>query len=92
MNGLVIGLYGLYILLVGFNGNSTTLKDKALADAPGFLPWAVSLGVLAAMYQNDATKKVAQPFMVLLILTFVLTNFAKLKDESQKVWNLSQGK
>lgn len=90
MNGLVIGLYGVYLMLVGFAGNSTKLKDYAVADAPGYLPWAVSLGVLAALYQNDNTRKVAQPFLVLLILTFVLQNFDTIKKQSLEIWNMAQ--
>lgn len=81
MNALILAAYGVYLLLVGFNGNSGKLLDAAKSDSGGFLPWAVSIAVLAVMYNNDYTKKIAEPFIFLLILTFILTNFDNLKSQ-----------
>lgn len=89
MNGLFIGLYGLYLLMVGFNGNSNQLKQYATADARGFFPWLVSLGILAALYQNDATRRVAQPLLILVVLTFVLRNFNVIQEQSRSIWNMA---
>lgn len=85
MNALIIGLYGIYLLLVGAKGNSKTLLQYGGADAPGFFPWAASIAILAVMYELPATKKVAEPFIFLLILTFIVRNFDKLKSEFNKL-------
>ncbi len=85
MNGLILAAYGVYLLLVGFNGNSGKMLDMSKSDAGGFLPWAVSIAVLATLYNNDYTKKVAEPFIFLLILTFILTNFDNLKSQYAQI-------
>lgn len=77
--------------MVGFNGNSSPLLKQGQADAPGFLPWAVSIAVLAVMYENQYTQKVAQPFIALLIVTFVLKNFDTLKSQFQTLYGMAGG-
>jgi hypothetical protein len=89
MNALVIGLYGLFIILVGFNGHSKELMAEGSADAPGFLPWAISIAVLAVMYENQYTQKVAQPFIVLLIVTFIVKNFDKLQSQFKQLYAMA---
>lgn len=81
MTELIVGSYGIYLLLVGFNGHSKDLLHIAQRDAPGFLPWAISIGVLAIMYDNEYTKKIAQPLLYLLIITFIVKNFEVLKQQ-----------
>lgn len=81
MNVLAIGLYGIYALLVGINGKSGALIDNLKSDAPGFLPWAISIGVLAIANEIPSTQKIVAPFMTLLIIAFVLRNFDTLKSQ-----------
>lgn len=90
MNGLVIGLYAVFLLMVGFNGNSDELIKKLRNDAPGFLPWAVSLGVLAVAYDNKNTRPVAEPFIFLLILTFVVKNFGTLESQAKQIYSMAE--
>ena len=92
MNALIVGLYGVFLLLVGFNGNADKLLTQTKADAPGFIPWAISIGVLAALYENDVTRDVAKPFIFLVILGFILSNFERLQSEYAKLFSLSTGK
>lgn len=86
MNGFILGLYGVYILLVGLAGNSSKLLDLIRQDAPGFLPWAVSIAVLAVMYESDTLRPIAKPFIFLLLLTFVLSNFNDLKQQTEMLY------
>lgn len=86
MNALIIGLYGVYLLMVGFKGNSKQLLSAAQSDAPGFLPWAVSIAVLAILYNGKYTKDITSPFIGLLILAFILKNFDVLKKEFQDLY------
>lgn len=87
MNALIIGLYGIFLLMVGASGNSAALSQMGREDAPGFLPWAISIGVLAVMSQNEYTAKIAKPFIVLLVLGFVLKNYANLETQFKTLYS-----
>lgn len=89
MNALIIGTYGIFFLLVGLAGNAPKFLEMAKEDAGGFLPWAVGVGVLAIAYEYPATRKMAQPFIFLLILSFVLMNFSSLQNEYNRLKNLA---
>ena len=91
MPALIIGLYGIYLLMVGVSGNSKVLREYASADAPGFLPWAISLGVLATMYEIPQTKKLAGPFLLLMAITFVVRNFDMLQSQFRELYSMAQG-
>lgn len=87
MDAFIIGLYGLYLILVGVNGNSGALVSTAKKDLPGFLPWLIALAVLAALYENDTTRPVAKPFLFLAILAFVLKNQDSLKQQMGYIYD-----
>lgn len=89
MNDLVIGLYGVYLLMVGLAGNGQKTIAAVQQDGKGFLPWGISLAVLAVLYNVDETRPVAKPFIGLLILSFVLKNWKKLSKESQTIWGMA---
>ena len=89
MPALIIGLYGIYLLMVGVNGNAKTLAAYASADAAGFLPWAVSLGVIAVMYEIPETKRLAGPFLLLAALAFVLRNFTTLQTQFRDMYTMA---
>lgn len=84
MNALIIAVYGVYLVLVGVNGNSNNLIAAAKEDAPGFVPWAISIAVLAVINEIPSTKRLAAPFLTLLVLTFFLKNFETLRAEFRK--------
>lgn len=84
---LLIAVYGIYILLVGINGNSQELIGKFREDAPGFFPWAVSIAVLAIMADIPSTKKLVAPFVFLLVLTFILQNFETLRSQYNRIYS-----
>ena len=89
MAALIIGLYGIYLLMVGVSGNAKTLQQYASADAPGFLPWAISLGVLAVIYEIPETKRLAFPFILLLAITFVVKNFETLQTQFKDLYSMA---
>lgn len=91
MNILLIGIFGLYLMLVGLNGNSAALRENFSSDAGGFLPWAVSVGVLAVMNEIPLTKKIVAPFLLLLGLNFVLRNWDMLRNQYQQIAQMAQG-
>jgi len=92
MSALIIGLYGIFLLLVGLSSNSSKLISEVKTDAGGFLPWAISIGVLATLYEIPQTKKLAGPFLLLLALTFVVRNFETLKTQFAELSKLASSK
>lgn len=91
MNVLLFGLYGLFLVLVGLAGNSAALRDNFSEDAGGFLPWAMSIGVLAVMNEIPLTKKMVAPFLLLLGLNFVLRNWETLRSQYQQIASMARG-
>jgi len=91
MNALIIGLYGIFFMLTGLSGNAGKFVDMVKEDAGGFLPWATSIGVLAVMYEYPLTRRVAQPFILLLIISFIVANFDSLSEEYQRLSQLAKG-
>ncbi len=89
MPALIIGLYGIYLLMVGVSGNAKTLQQYASADAPGFLPWAISLGVLATIYEIPQTKPLAGPFLLLMAIAFVVKNFETLQSQFRELYSMA---
>lgn len=81
----LIGLYGLYLVFVGYKGNQSTLFQMVSQDGPGFLPWLIAVVVLGTMYRSDTLKPVVKPFIALLLLTFVLKNFNQLRSQLKQV-------
>lgn len=87
MNGLTVGLFGFYLLMVGFKGNGDKLINEFSQDAGGFLPWLIAIAVLSFLYKNDTTQPFAKPFIGLVILAFVLKNFNTLEAQTKSIYN-----
>ncbi|MHB1222379.1 MAG: hypothetical protein ACYC0J_10325 [Gammaproteobacteria bacterium] len=83
----LIGLYGLYLVFVGFKGNAPELTDNIKKDGPGFFPWLVALAVLWFFYKNEKTHQIGVAFAWLVGIGFVLKNFEKIKTESTALSN-----
>lgn len=90
MTSLFVGLYGLFFLLVGINGNSRALLSAMSEDMPDYLPWLVAIIAIAILSEFEATEKLVKPFAVLLMLNFFLRNFGTIETEAKKIWNLSE--
>jgi hypothetical protein len=91
MSALVIALLGVYILLVGVRGNTGQFLEYLETDTPGFLPWAVSIGVIVILNEIPATQKLAAPFLFLMVLTFVLRNFENLRAQFNELQTAATG-
>lgn len=89
MNGLILGLYGVYLLAVGVSGKSDDFLAELDKDAPGFIPWALAIVALIIMAQSDATEKLVKPFIFLLILNFSLMNFGNIASEINKLRSMA---
>lgn len=89
MNGLILGLYGIFLVAVGIRGNSGKLMDELNVDAPKFIPWALAIVALVIAGQSEHTEKVVKPFAFLLVLNFVLMNFSNISAEINKLRNMA---
>lgn len=91
MNGLILGLYGVFLVAIGINGRSEELLKELDGDMPGFIPWALAIVALVIMAQTEATEKLVKPFTFLLILNFVLMNFGNISSEVNKLRSMATG-
>lgn len=90
MNGLIVGVYGIYLILAGLKGNAGEVAQNVQNDAPKFLPWIVAIFVLAFVNGSSETgRKITGPFIFLLILSFVLKRFDTIKSQSIELWNMA---
>lgn len=91
MNAILLGVFGLYLIGVGFAGNADALAEQVKADAPGFVPWAFSLAVIMVLAENENTEKFAKPFLALLVLNFALRNWGTIASQTKTLYNMAQG-
>jgi hypothetical protein len=91
MNGLILGLYGIYLVVIGVRGKTDDLQALLAQDLPKFIPWALAIVVLVVMSQTEATAKLVKPFIFLLILNFTLRNWTNLANEVNKLQNIAGG-
>lgn len=85
MNAIIIAALGIYMLLVGMSGNASKLTETMMQDAPGFVPWAISIGFLVVINEIPATQKLTAPLMTLVLITFVVKNYDNLKKQYDAV-------
>lgn len=71
----LIGLYGVYFILVGVKGNADKMIANVQQDGRGFMPWLLAILVLRALYNVETLRPLIKPFIGLAALTFVLKNF-----------------
>lgn len=90
MTGIFIGIYGVFLLAVGINGQGKALFSLLSEDGKKFLPWLFALVVISILAEFEETKKLVKPFVVLLALNFFLRNFDKLEEEAKAIYNMSK--
>lgn len=91
MPGLILGLYGAYLIWVGFSGKFDSLADELGKDAPEYFPWAIGILCVAVLTQFESTQKLVKPFIGLLLLNFFLRNYDNIEAEVKKLSDMAQG-
>lgn len=81
----LVGLYGLYFIFVGVNGNSGKLVGNIQQDGKNFIPWVLAILVLRAAYASDTLRPMVKPFIGLAALTFFLKNYAKVVTQLNQI-------
>ena len=90
MTGIFIGIYGVFLLAVGINGQGKALFSLLSEDGKKFLPWLFALVVISILAEFEETKKLVKPFVVLLALNFFLRNYSTLEKEAKTIYKMSQ--
>jgi hypothetical protein len=85
----LVGLYALYLMFVGINGNASALFTDIENDAKGFAPWLLAILVLRALSNSNTLKPVVGPFIGLAVLTFVLKNYGQLVSQVDTITGLT---
>ncbi len=73
MSSLIGVLYGVYFVLVGLRGNAPAFI-KAIEGEGQFIYWLAVLLVMAGVWQVDTGEEFTKPFIVLLVVGFLLHN------------------
>jgi hypothetical protein len=81
----LVGLYGVYFVLVGINGNAQKLATNVQQDGRNFIPWMLAILVLRAMYASDTLRPMVKPFIGLAALTFFLRNYSKVVTQLNEI-------
>lgn len=90
MTSLFVGLYGVYLLIVGARGNVSQLMANLGQDGPGYIPWLFAIIMIALLNESEVTAPLVKPFVFLVILTFVLRNFPTIEKQVSEIYNLSR--
>lgn len=73
MTAIILGVYGIYLVLVGARGNAPTLLSLVSQESQ-FLYWVLVLIVVAGLWESQSGQKLAKPFAALIVLGFLLKN------------------
>jgi hypothetical protein len=85
----LVGLYSLYLIFVGLNGNASKLFDETQKDVRSFAPWLLSIIILKALYEVPTLRPAVGPFVGLALLTFVLRNYDNVASEVQTITGIN---
>lgn len=85
----LVGLYALYFIFVGINGNASPMAQAMEEDAKGFAPWLLAILILKALSNSDTIRPLVNPFIALALVTFTLKNYAQIVQQIDDVTGLN---
>lgn len=85
----LVGLYALYFIFVGINGNATEMVKAMEQDAKKFAPWLIAILILKALSKSDRIRPIIGPFIALALVTFTLTNYTQIVSQINEVTDLN---
>lgn len=85
----LVGIYALYFVFVGVNGNAAKMTQSIEEDAKGFAPWLLAILLMKALSTSDTLKPMVSPFIGLALLTFTLKNYAPIVSQVNDVTGLN---
>jgi hypothetical protein len=84
----ILGLFGIYILVVALHGNAKALADKAGSNAVSAGGWLVGWLILLVM------AKIWRPFYyiaILALITYILEDHSGLFTNLSAIWSKIEG-
>lgn len=90
MSSAILGLYGVFVVLVAYHGNSSALL-ASVSQEKAFVPWVIVILVLASLEANSATHKFVAPFAALAIITFLVTKFTTVQTDIKSTYSYLTG-
>jgi hypothetical protein len=70
---VLLVLYAIYFLIVGINGNASSLISQVETEKQ-FIYWALVILIVMALWDTQTGEKIAKPFAFLIVLGFLLHN------------------
>lgn len=67
MNAAVLGIFSVYIIMVGVAGNAPEFFAM-LTSERGFVSWIVVLLILGALASSDVTQPMVIPFLMVAVI------------------------
>lgn len=84
----LVGLYALYFIFVGINGNAVEMVKAMEQDTKQFAPWLLAILVLKALSKSDTVRPLITPFIALALVTFTLSNYGQIVSQINEVTDL----
>ncbi len=85
----LVGLYALFFVFVGVNGNAQPLVSAMESDAKGFAPWLLAIVVLRALSSSDTLRPMVNPFIALAVVAFTLKNYGQIVQQIDAITGLN---
>jgi hypothetical protein len=85
MTAALVGLYALYFIAVGVQGNAGALWINTASDFKKFLPWILAILVLRALYGSETLRPLVKPFIGLAVLVFFLKNYSTVATQLNQI-------
>lgn len=85
----LVGMYALYFIFVGINGNAAPMAKGMQDDAKGFAPWLLAILILKAMASSDTIRPLVNPFIGLALVTFTLKNYSQIVGQIDEITGLN---
>jgi hypothetical protein len=85
----LVGLYALYFIFVGVNGNAAPMASAMEQDAKGFAPWLLAILILKALSTSDTIAPMIKPFIALALVTFTVKNYDAIVTQVDQITGLN---
>lgn len=81
----LVGLYAIYFIFVGINGNARKMTDAVQTDGKDYLVWILAIVILRALYANEKARPVVGAFSTLVLVSFFLMHYKTLAGELNRI-------
>jgi len=91
VNSAILGLYGVYLLLIAFRGNARAFLTDMSTESQ-FIYWLVAILGLGMLAKFEATRDIVGPFIVLAVVATVIRNGDTIARNMENVYKYTGAK